>query len=107
MASHTYQNCLLTDPKFVNSGKGDFTLAAGSPAIDAGDPDQKYYDIYDKLTYPTPNPATTPALPPAKGTIRNDIGAYGGPHAGVIGFVKPTKDDPKTTYIHEDVIGTY
>lgn len=85
----------------------DFKLANGSPCIDAGKPDAVYYDPYDKVKYPVPDPATTPALPPAQGTIRNDIGAYGGPHAGPIGFVMPTEDDPSTPLIREDVIGTY
>jgi hypothetical protein len=100
-------NIISNDPKFVDPGSGGFGLASGSPAIDAGKPDAEFYDPYDKVKYPTPDPDTTPALPPAQGTIRNDIGAYGGPGAGVIGFVQPTKDDPKTEYIREDVIGTY
>ncbi|HOG24070.1 MAG TPA: hypothetical protein PK590_05425, partial [Candidatus Omnitrophota bacterium] len=101
------ENNLTVDPEFTDPEKGDYTLKNSSPLIDKGNPDAGSYDPFDRLTYPTPNPATTPALPPAKGTIRNDIGAYGGPHAGVIGFVEPTKDDPKTEYIREDVIGTY
>jgi len=103
----TAENNLTVDPEFTDPEKGDYTLKNSSPLIDKGNPDAGSYDPFDRLTYPTPNPATTPALPPAKGTIRNDIGAYGGPHAGVIGFVEPTKDDPKTEYIREDVIGTY
>lgn len=46
------------DPLFTDAGAGDFTLQAGSPAIDAGDPDPLYLD-----------PDGTWA----------DIGAYGGP----------------------------
>ncbi len=103
----TAENNMTVDPEFTNLERGIYTLKNSSPLIDKGNPDAGSYDPFDRLTYPTPNPATTPALPPAKGTIRNDIGAYGGPHAGVIGFVQPTVDDPSTPLIREDVIGTY
>jgi len=42
----------------------DFHLQDGSPCIDAGDPGQEYYDE---------------CLPPGKGKLRNDMGAFGGP----------------------------
>jgi|GEM_PF-5445548 len=103
----TAENNMTVDPEFTDPERGIYTLKNSSPLIDKGNPDAGSYDPFDRLTYPTPNPATTPALPPAKGTIRNDIGAYGGPHAGPIGFVKPTEDDPSTPLIREDVIGTY
>jgi parallel beta-helix repeat protein len=41
-----------------------FHLSAGSPCIDAGDPDAIYNDQ---------------CFPPSQGTVRNDMGAYGGP----------------------------
>ena len=41
-----------------------FHLSAGSPCIDAGDPDVAYNDQ---------------CFPPSQGTARNDMGAYGGP----------------------------
>jgi parallel beta-helix repeat protein len=47
------------DPLYVNSSQGDFRLLAGSPCIDAGDPDPIFNDL--------------------DGT-RNDMGIYGGPH---------------------------
>ena len=49
-------------------------LAAGSPCTDAGDPAPRYSD---------PATGTLPgvAVPPATGTARADIGAYGGPGA--------------------------
>jgi type IX secretion system substrate protein len=49
-------------------------LSAGSPCIDAGDPDPMYNDPEDStnLGY---------ALWPSMGTVRNDMGAYGGPGA--------------------------
>ncbi len=52
------------DPLFV--GTGDYHLSAGSPCIDAGDPDPIYNDD---------------CFPPSLGTERNDMGAYGGPRA--------------------------
>jgi hypothetical protein len=42
----------------------DFSLSGGSPCIDAGNPGEEYNDA---------------ALPPGLGTVRNDIGVYGGP----------------------------
>jgi hypothetical protein len=49
-----------------------FILTAGSPGIDAGNPDALYNDPED--------PANTGnASLPSKGGIRNDMGAYGGP----------------------------
>jgi hypothetical protein len=52
-------NCISQDPLFV--GNGDFHLMAGSPSIDAGNPDPEYND--------------------GDGS-RNDQGAYGGPGGG-------------------------
>jgi len=46
-------------------------LLANSPCIDAGNPDQSYYDKEDLL-----KPGY--ALSPSMGMLRNDIGAYGG-----------------------------
>lgn len=46
------------DPLFVDAAGGDWSLAAGSPCVDAGPPDNGYEDV--------------------DGT-RNDVGAYGGP----------------------------
>jgi len=56
-------------PLFADSS---FYLNDNSPCIDAGNPDVKYYDNED------PNSSGN-ALLPSKGTIRNDMGAYGGP----------------------------
>ncbi len=57
------------DPQFVDNEQyflGDF-----SPSIDAGNPDPTYNDIEDMSNLGF-------ALLPAKGTTRNDMGAYGG-----------------------------
>ena len=72
---------ITTDPKFVTESEGlgytfltdssHWTLADGSPCIDKGNPATDYDDIADpaKPGY---------ALYPSKGTVRNDMGAYGG-----------------------------
>ncbi len=49
-----------------------FHLNAGSPAIDGGDPSTAFNDLEDPG-------APGMALYPAMGTLRNDMGAYGGP----------------------------
>lgn len=59
------------DPLFVEPDSGNFNLSEGSPCIDAGNPDTVYNDIEDPY-----NPGY--ALHPSQGTIRNDMGAYGG-----------------------------
>lgn len=56
-------------PSFTDSS---FYLNDDSPCIDSGDPDLLYNDPEDPSS-----PGN--ALWPSKGTIRNDIGAYGGP----------------------------
>lgn len=55
----------------------NYYLSNSSPCIDAGDTSSLFNDREDTL-----NPGN--ALFPSKGTIRNDIGAYGGSSAGVI-----------------------
>jgi parallel beta-helix repeat protein len=68
-------NAVYGIPLFVDSLRNDYHLRATSPCIDKGHPNQEYNDPRDsnKPGY---------ALYPAQGTIRNDIGAYGGPYAG-------------------------
>lgn len=56
-------NPMFTDSRFI--------LMIGSPLTDAGNLDTTYNDIPDPLT-------PTLALFPSRGTVRNDIGAYGG-----------------------------
>jgi len=57
------------DPLFIkldgNLSSWVFQLKNGSPCIDAGNPDEAYNDG---------------CLPPGKGDLRNDMGAYGGPY---------------------------
>ena len=58
-----------TPPGF---SKTYFTLSHNSPCIDAGNPDHNYND-------PAKQSDQTIANSPAKGDLRNDLGAYGGP----------------------------
>ena len=59
------------DPLFADTLGGDYHLQEGSPCIDAGNPAPIYNDPEDPA-----NPGF--ALWPAMGTLRNDMGAYGG-----------------------------
>ena len=56
----------------------DYHVSEDSPCIDAGDPDPACNDPEDPAR---PGYALYPAL----GTVRNDMGAYGGPGAGDLG----------------------
>jgi len=67
------------NPLFVGTGDYPYTLLSGSPCIDAGDPNPIYNDPEDPN-----NPGY--ALWPAMGTVRNDMGAYGGPGAIIVGI---------------------
>jgi hypothetical protein len=58
-------------PMFADSA---LFLSASSPCVDAGDSSAFYYDPHYGF-----NPAL--AVPPAAGTKRNDMGAFGGPWA--------------------------
>jgi hypothetical protein len=55
-------------PAFAGTGctTDDLRIVAGSPAIDAGNPDPQFNDV---------------CFPPSLGTVRNDMGAFGGPGA--------------------------
>jgi hypothetical protein len=74
------------DPLFAPE---NFYLTSGSPCVDAGDPDPAYND-----------PDSSGAAKwPALGGLRNDIGAYGGPHASVLAttFYGISERTPVTT----------
>lgn len=78
------------DPMFADSS---FFLLSTSPCVDKGDSSVVYNDPLDPL-----NP--TLALYPSRGTIRNDMGAYGGPLRRVltnqlIGIQQITGNVPK------------
>lgn len=59
------------DPKFTKPEEEDFTLAAGSPCIDMGNPESQFNDSCVQYK---------------KGTARNDMGAYGGMNCCWVGF---------------------
>jgi len=61
-----------SNPLFVNPDSINFYLQPSSACIDKGNPNSRYNDPED----PT-NPGY--ALKPSMGTVRNDMGAYGGP----------------------------
>jgi len=73
-------NNITDDPMFVNPSEGngrlfetnpeDWRLLPDSPCIDAGNPDTEFNDFED------PEALGTPLY--ALGTLRNDMGAYGG-----------------------------
>ena len=60
------------DPLFADTV--NYYLTESSPCVDAGNPDPAYNDPENPN-----NPGF--ALFPAMGTLRNDMGAYGGPHS--------------------------
>jgi len=62
------------DPMFADPENDDYTFLPNSPCIDAGNPDPQYNDPED------PNDPGFP-LWPSQGTLRNDMGCYGGPGA--------------------------
>jgi hypothetical protein len=72
-------NAVYGSPLFVDTLTNDYHLKDTSSCIDKGDPDQKYNDPEDPN-----NPGY--ALYPAHGTLRNDMGAYGGPFASSWGM---------------------
>jgi parallel beta-helix repeat protein len=62
------------NPLFVDTLNNDYHLQVASSCIDKGHPDHEYNDPAD------PNRPGY-ALNPAQRSVRNDIGAYGGPYA--------------------------
>jgi hypothetical protein len=60
---------IAVSPQFNDSS---LYLLSTSPCIDAGNPDQIYNDTKSKTD-------STKAAWPAQGSLRNDLGAYGGP----------------------------
>jgi L-ascorbate metabolism protein UlaG (beta-lactamase superfamily) len=62
---------------FPELQEGSFLISATSPCIDAGDPTAAYNDIEDPMN-------SGMALLPSRGTLRNDIGAFGGAPAKVL-----------------------
>ena len=73
-------------------GEDSFQLTALSPVIDKGDSTAVYND---------PEDAGQPgsARKPARGTVRNDMGAFGGPGAAVTGYLKNLSSGISTTLV--------
>jgi len=69
---YTGDGNITEEPNFLDSTF--FLLNGTSPCIDAGNPDPMYNDVEDTL-----NPGNP--LPPAMGTLRNDMGHCGGPNS--------------------------
>jgi hypothetical protein len=78
-------NNVNIDPQFVDTSH---YLSPTSPCVDAGDPGAGYND---------PEDAVTPGLAryPSRGTLRNDMGAYGGPRSAKTVYVDLHLNDPK------------
>jgi len=101
-------NNIDEDPLFIDSTNDNYTLtysndgnpANDSPCVDTGDPAIQHNDPEDPG-----NPGF--AKDPAKGTIINDMGTYGGPGAASPIGAYTTADDITTPYINENAIGTY
>lgn len=75
------------DPDFILPG---FYLDDTSPCIDAGKDSLAFNDIEDPL-----NPGF--GLWPSKGTTRNDMGVYGGPHRSDLPEITTSVDDDITS----------
>jgi hypothetical protein len=71
-------------PKFTDTSH---YLLPSSPCIDAGNPSSVYNDPEDTL-----NPGS--ALFPSMGTLRNDMGAYGGGHRSALPYYDDHVSDP-------------
>ena len=77
-----------------------YCLSEGSPCIDAGNPEKQYIDLNDN---------ENPGFPkwPANGTLRNDMGAYGGPTPFSIykkEFTKIIENQHENTFIQNIVL---
>lgn len=81
----TYENNYDTLPDFIEEGNYLYLLNDVSPCIDGGDPDEAYNDNEDPDNLGT-------ALWPSKGTLRNDLGAYGGPYPIIIDILTGIKE---------------
>lgn len=80
------------DPDFEETG---FYLSDTSECIDAGNPDSVYDD---------PEDAPGMGKWPSKGTVRNDMGAYGGPYSAQLGdfTITSIEEQAETGFIPAD-----
>jgi hypothetical protein len=81
-----------SEPMFDST---NYYLADGSPCIDHGDPDTSYNDLEDPN-----NPGF--AKFPSKGSLRNDIGAYGGPLSRMIANMVVSIKNGGLNYFQKD-----
>ena len=88
----TYENNMNLNPDFIDTENYNFLLKAESPCVDAGDPDEQYNDIED-----TDNPGY--ALWPSMGTVRNDMGSFGGPYAYYYYYILTGIHNPAATSV--------
>jgi PKD repeat protein len=70
-AEPLFENVTTSIGHETTTEKEDWILSASSPCIDAGSPDPDYNDVEDPSNIGF-------ALFPARGTTRNDMGAFGG-----------------------------
>jgi hypothetical protein len=77
---------IFADPQFDPES---FLLNESSPCIDSGNANILLNDVEDPV-----NPGL--ALFPSKGTVHNDMGAYGGPYAAVLPFFQTVTGIPET-----------
>jgi hypothetical protein len=84
----TGEGNITDDPMFSGGG---LMLLSDSPCIDAGNPDLSFNDPEDTI-----NPGF--ALYPSMGTIRNDMGAYGGPMSTVLPAIVTSVKESRINY---------
>jgi hypothetical protein len=80
-------NNISLDPEFLDSTY--FFLSSTSPCIDMGNPDPIYNDVEDPN-----NPGF--ALYPAQGTLRNDVGHFGGPNSNWSELIVTSVDEDES-----------
>jgi parallel beta-helix repeat protein len=89
-----YENNMDSIPEFTSLNQYIYLLDDLSPCIDTGDPDTIYNDIEDLS-----NPGF--AEWPSKGTLRNDIGVYGGPYVLTYEYVTAIEDESNPDLIKQ------
>lgn len=86
---------ITADPMFEDTVC--YQLAPGSPCADAGSPDAADYDFSANGLV---------AIFPARGSLRNDIGAYGGTGRGATGCFNPFAGAPNFTRVQNSPVTT-
>lgn len=86
---------VLADPRFADTLC--FLLSPGSPCVDAGNPDAASQDFSEN---------NLRAAYPARGGLRNDMGAYGGPGRGPIACYNPFETKRNFTAVLNSPVST-